>query len=300
MGGLVALMAEAMINMDLTKLRESEYDIAILLPTRGRGKLAEKSLMSLIEKAQDNSRIEYRIAFDNDDKESLDYFKDVVIPKFKELDINFDIIAIERLGYARLNEYVNYLGSTANAEWLMFWNDDAVMNTEGWDNKIAEHTGKFRVLRMQEQTEHPYAIFPIVPKDWYHLLGTLSDHAMSDAQISQIGYMCNIVENIDVHCTHDRFDLTGNNNDETYNNRPQLEGHPDKPGDLNHADLIANRYQSCFKIMWYLRKIGQYNDHFDKSIHKKDSIWKHLEANDPSNLTSRFGVKDGKYQKLKK
>jgi hypothetical protein len=294
-GGLVAIM-DQMIDMDLTKLREPEYDIAVLLPTRGRGKLAERALLSLIDNATDNSRIEYRIALDQDDSESLDYFKDVIIPKFKKQDINFDVIATEPLGYSRLNEYVNYLGSLANAEWLMFWNDDAIMNTKGWDDKIAEHTGKFRVLRMQEQTAHPYAIFPIVPKDWYHLLGTLSSHQMSDAQISQIGYMCNIVENIDVNCTHDRFDLTGNNKDETFNNRPQLEGHPDKPGDLNHADTIANRYQSCFKIMWYLRKIGQYNDHFDKCIHKKDSIWK----NDPSNLTSRFGVKNGSYQKIEK
>jgi hypothetical protein len=186
----------------------------------------------------------------------------------------------------------------ADAEWLFFWNDDAIMETQGWDDLVAEHTGKFRVLRMQEQSQHPYAIFPIIPKDWYHLLGTLSSHQMSDAQISQIGYMCNIVENIDVHCTHDRFDLTGNNNDETYNNRPQLEGNPDNPLDLNSEQMTIGRYEQCFKIMWYLRKIGQYNDHFDKSIHGEEDIWKYLEENDPKRHTSRFGVEDGKYKKL--
>jgi len=288
------------MELDASALTGTTVDISVLLPTRGRGKLAERSLLSLIDRAKDNTRIEYRIALDNDDKESVDYFAETVMPAFKERDLNFVMVTTPPIGYQRLNEYVNYLGKYAQGRWLMFWNDDAIMETDHWDEIVATHTDKFRVLRMQEQTEHPYAIFPIVPKEWYYLLGTLSTHQMSDAQISQIGYMCNIVENIDVHCTHDRFDLTGNNNDETYNNRPQLEGHPDKPGDLNHADVIANRYQSCFKIMWYLRKIGQYNDHFDKSIHKKDSIWKHLEANDPSNLTSRFGVKDGKYQKLKK
>ena len=298
LGRLVEIMA-GMIDLDLTKLRGCEYDIAVLLPTRGRGKLAERSLLSLIDKAKDNSRIEYRVALDNDDQESLDYFKDVIIPKFEELDINFDVIAIDPLGYARLNEYVNLLGKMADAEWLFFWNDDAIMNTQGWDDLVAEHTGKFRVLRMQEQSQHPYAIFPIVPKDWYHLLGTLSSHQMSDAQISQIGYMCNIVENIDVHCTHDRFDLTGNNNDETYNNRPQLEGNPSNPLDLNSNQMTVGRYEQCFKIMWYLRKIGQYNDHFDKSIHKEENMWKYLEENDPKGHTSRFGVdKKGEYKKL--
>lgn len=293
----VGRLVEVM-NFDLTKLRECDHDIAVLLPTRGRGALAERSLLSLIDTAKDNSRIEYRIALDNDDKESIDYFTDVVIPKFEKLDINFDVISVEPLGYARLNEYVNMLGSMAGAEWLMFWNDDAIMNTQNWDDKIAEHTGKFRVLRMQEQSQHPYAIFPIIPKDWYHLLGTLSSHQMSDAQISQIGYMCNIVENIDVHCTHDRFDLTGNNNDETYNNRPQLEGNPNNPNDLNSKQTTEGRYQQCLKIMWYLRKTGQYNDHFDKGIHKEENIWKHLEANDTNGLTSRFGIEDGKYKKI--
>ena len=153
-----------MIERDLTKLRGCEYDIAVLLPTRGRGKLAERSLLSLIDKAKDNSRIEYRVALDNDDQESLDYFKDVIIPKFQELDLNFDVIAIDPLGYARLNEYVNLLGKMADAEWLFFWNDDAIMETQGWDDLVAEHTGKFRVLRMQEQSQHPYAIFPIVQR----------------------------------------------------------------------------------------------------------------------------------------
>jgi hypothetical protein len=50
--------------------------------------------------------------------------------------------------------------------------------------------------------------------------------------------------------------------------------------------------------MWYLRKIGQYNDHFDKSIHGEENIWKYLEENDPNGHTSRFGVEDGKYKKL--
>ena len=293
-------MTETLIERDLSKLRGNTHDIAILLPTRGRGKLAERSLFSLIDKAQDNSRIEYRIALDTDDQESLDYFKDVIVPKFQDRDINFEIIAIEPLGYARLHEYVNLLGKMADANWLMFWNDDAIMDTQGWDDLITEHTGKFRVLRMQEQSQHPYAIFPIVPKDWYHLLGTLSSHQMSDAQISQIGYMCNIVENIDVHCTHDRFDLTGNNNDETYNNRPQLEGNPANPLDLNSNETTADRYAQCLKIMWYLRKMGDYNDHFETAITDKTyNLWKYLEASDPNGLTLRFGIDKKTGQQVK-
>lgn len=284
LGGLVAM------ELDASALTGTTVDISVLLPTRGRGKLAERSLLSLIDRAKDNTRIEYRIALDNDDKESVDYFDKTVMPAFKERDLNFVMVTTPPIGYQRLNEYVNYLGKYAQGRWLMFWNDDAIMETDHWDEIVATHTDKFRVLRMQEQTEHPYAIFPIVPKEWYYLLGTLSTHQMSDAQISQIGYMCNIVENIDVHCTHDRFDLTGNNNDETYNNRPQLEGNPENPKDLNSPHQLQSRFEQAIRIMWYLNKIGDGNDHLQNSLQHGEDVWKHLKANDPNGHTSRYSV----------
>lgn len=297
LGGLVAVMATLKVNLQgLTSLSK---DIAVLLPTRGRGKLAERSLLSLIDKAKDLSRIEFQIALDEDDHETIEYFKSVVVPNFKKLNINFDIIGVEPLGYIRLHEYVNLLAKRASANWLMFWNDDALMETDHWDEKIAEHNGKFRVLRMQEQSQHPYAIFPIVPIDWLCLLGHLSDHQMSDAQISQIAYMCDIMVNLDVHCTHDRFDLTGNNNDETYNNRPQLEGNPENPNDLNSVETVTSRFDQATKIMWYLRKIGDSNDHFRLAVTNEGPMWDKLEENDPEGRTSQFNLNE-KYVREKK
>lgn len=287
----ISLGRLVVMELDLSTVLGHTYDISVLLPTRGRGKLAERSLMSLIDKAKDNSRVEYRIALDNDDEETLEYFKENIIPKFDKLKLNFHIVVTPPIGYQKLNQYVNFLGSQANGAWLMFWNDDAIMDTQDWDETIATHTDKFRVLRMQEQSEHPYAIFPIVPKEWQYLLGSLSSHQMSDAQISQIGYMCNIVENIDVHCTHDRFDLTGNNNDETYNNRPQLEGNPEDPEDLNSKKTTQGRYEQALRIMWYLNKMGDGNDHLQHALQGKEKdLWKHLKANDPNGHTSRFKI----------
>jgi len=301
MGGLVAkIKKDVVIDLNALKLEE-EYKVAVLLPTRKRGELAERCLLSLAEKAHNNEDIVYMVALDNDDKESIDYFESTVIPKFDELELNYDIRVVPRWGYINLHEYVNYLGREASADWLMFWNDDAIMETKGWDEKIIEHTGKFRVLRMQENQKHPYAIFPIVPKDWHHLLGHLSSHQMSDAQISQIAYMCDIMVNLDVHCTHDRFDLTGNNNDATYNDRPQLEGDGNNPLDLNSKQTTALRYAECCKIMWYLRKIGDSNDHFRLAVTNEGPMWDKLEENDPEGHTSRFNLNEkGQYIKDKK
>lgn len=269
---------------------ECNINVSVLLPTRGRGDLAGKSLYTLIDLATDNSKIEYLVIVDEDDTDTIEHFKEVIVPAANEQNLKLAMVISKPFGYINLHQYLNILASQSSGEWLMFWNDDAIMKTKGWDTKIAENTGEFKVLRMQENSQHPYAIFPIVPRDWYYLLGHLSDHQMTDAQISQIGYMCNIVKNIDVHCIHDRFDLTGNNNDTTYKNRPQLEGNPSNPHDLNSDETLNRRYAQCFKIMWYLRKIGQYNDHFEQSVGKGKNMWKYLVENDPLDLTKQYNI----------
>ena len=293
LGGVVKMNIDEMFDLYVA---DPQYDITVMLPTRGRGALSEKSLYTLIDLAKDNTRIEYLIALDKDDTDTVEHYKNTVVPKFKKDKLNFNVFILEPLGYARLNEYVNYLGSKSNARWMMFWNDDAVMKSNDWDEGIMKYDGQFRVLRMKDNHQHPYAIFPIVPRAWYHVLGTLSTHQMSDAQISQIAYMCDIMVNIDVECFHDRFDLTGNNNDETFNNRPQLEGNPNNPADLNSPETISMRHHQSIRLLWYLKTIGDYNDHYKMGITKQINIWDKLEANDPKGLTSRFGLNNkGEY-----
>ena len=50
---------------------ENPIDISILLPTRGRPKPLEQCLRTLLDRAQDPSRIEVMLAFDNDDIENI-------------------------------------------------------------------------------------------------------------------------------------------------------------------------------------------------------------------------------------
>lgn len=266
--------------------------ISVLLPTRGRAELSFKSLETLWSTASSNKGIEYLIALDEDDEASINYYEETVIPYLDKKAIDYEIHVVPRWGYEKLNEYINYLGKKASGEFIMFWNDDAIMETKGWDKEIDKFTGKFRILRMPDQSEHPYSIFPIVPHKWKTLLGDLSPQQMTDAWVSQIAYLCNIMVNIPVKVTHDRFDLTGNNNDTIYNNRPQLEGNPSDPRDLNSPEMTLRRYTDCAKIMWYLKEIDDYNDHFEQVINssKKDHnfAWKYLRANDPNKQTSRF------------
>lgn len=238
-------------------LNESLFSISVLLPTRGRTDALKTSVMSLIDLADDPTSIQIMLGFDDDDNDSQNWAVENIIPIIEAAGSRVNIFRFNRLGYLRLNEYVNTLAHNSSADWLMFWNDDAVMKTQGWDQEIRKFDGKFRVLRMPTHNEHPYAIFPIVPKEWYRLLGYLCPHQISDAWISQTAFMLDIMTTIPVDVLHDRHDLTGNNGDETYEKRIMLEGNHEDPRDFNHVTWRQRRFQDANKIAWYLDITGR-------------------------------------------
>lgn len=262
----------------LTKIwgKPPSHQISVLLPTRGRTDMLKRSLLSLLDLAQNPAEIEIMLAFDNDDKESLDWCRDNVFPELEHRGVDALVIEFTPLGYLKLHEYLNALAGLAGGNWLMFWNDDAVMQTQDWDQRIVEHNGKFLCLRMPTHNQHPYAIFPIVPRDWYYLLGHLSNHQLTDATISQISYMLNIVKNINVEVLHDRFDITGNNHDATFKNRPMLEGNPADPRDFNHSTFRNKRLADANKIAWYLDRIGQRSDWFERVMLGQQDPWEYM------------------------
>ena len=282
------LVATTLNDYCLNAITKPTKRISVLLPTRGRGELSFKSLKTLWDNAETNDGIEYLIAVDDDDLESVEYYDKTIVPYTKEQGIDLRVWSVKRLGYKKLNEYLNFLGNKSNGHYIMFWNDDAIMKTESWDKEIDQYRDKFRVLRMPDQSQHPYSLFPIVPRKWMSLLGTISPQAMSDAWISQIAYLCNIMVNIPVSVIHDRFDLTGNNNDETYRNRPQTDVNREDPMDLNSEQMVLKRYTDCAKIMWYLDEIGDGNDHFEQSLQGNTDPWKYQKLNDPNKLTGQL------------
>ena len=219
----------------------------------------------MVEKANQKDRIEILFGIDEDDEGITDYIKDDLAPFFNEHGIEARASVFKPLGYENLHIYVNTLAGAATGDWLFFWNDDCVMVTEGWDDVIRQHDGEFKLLGPKDNHEgHPYAILPIVPKDWFILMGHLSQNAQNDAWLSHIAYMLDIFERVDFEFIHDRADITGNNDDETFQNRKYMEGNPSDPKDFGHADMQQARVSSAAKIAWYLDKIGKHSDWWDK------------------------------------
>lgn len=262
---------------------ESEKDISILLPTRGRPELMFASLSTLITLADDNSRIEYLIAIDDDDDESKQFIEATMLPWFEEQNIDLTVFAMPRKGYGRLNEYVNFLGAHSKGAWLIFWNDDAQMRSPGWDTEVASKKGQLKIFRFKDNhNDHPYAIFPIIPREWYVLFECCSPQQQSDAWISQVGYLCDSVEKLNSEVVHDRADLTGNNDDEIYQTRVYHEGNIDNPLDLNHPKFHMLKQHYAAKWNWLLTLAGQGNGWWEKVSSGEVNPWEKMLENDPN------------------
>lgn len=271
------------------KSLDQDTTISVLLPTRGRTESLRRSLHSLVDLADHPEKIELLLAFDDDDAESAQWFENNIAPHLHAQGSRYTAFSFPRLGYLRLNEYLNSLAARSHGRWLFFWGDDGIMHTQGWDSRVDEVT-QFRVVRIPTHNQHPYAIFPIVPRAWFEMFGYLSPHQLTDSWVSQIAYMLDIMHDIDVSVTHDRFDITGNNHDDTYHNRPMLEGRPQDPRDFNHVSWRQRRETDAKKIYQHLCDIGDDGSWFGEVLAGRQDPWsKMLSAEkDPNRQMQRM------------
>ena len=207
-------------------MKTREYNIAILLPTHKRTDAFSLCLFSLIDLAKDLDSIQFLMGIDNDDKIGLNHFTNVIQPELDARGINYTAVGFEHLGYAGLNRYFDTLASHADADWHFCWCDDAIMDTQDWDERIRECTGEFKLLKVHTHNEHPYSIFPIMPAEWREVTGYLSRHQLIDTEVSHIAYFLDIMKIIEVDVTHNRPELTGVEADDTAKQKQYFEGNP--------------------------------------------------------------------------
>lgn len=269
----------------------NEYSVAVLLPTRGRTEPLSKSVTSLFERCADKDQIKLILAFDNDDAVGLKHFESVVQPWLDEHDIDYTAVGFERMGYVNLNRYYNELASHADADWYFVWNDDAVMNTQDWDTVIKSYTGQFRLLKIHTHNEHPYSIFPIVPKAWYDLFRHFSRHQMIDAELSQIAYMLDIMEIVDIHASHERADLVGKQEDTTDRERIRFEGNPANPYDFHNRLVVDRRLSDTEIIARHMQSIGLDTDWWERVKVGKQDPWEKLKANDTNRQMVQYAAR---------
>ena len=261
-------------------MSKKEFKIVVLLPTRGRTDALERSVKSIFAKADDPASIQIRFAFDDDDTIGFGYFTESLQPWLDEQGINYAAMQFAPMTYGGLNVYYNTLAEGVSTDWFFVWNDDAIMDTQGWDTVITGYTGQFKLLKLHTHNEHPYSIFPIIPPEWYDTVGYFSRHQMIDAELSRIAYMLDIMEIIDVHCEHDRADLTGNNADETDKVRVRYEGNPSDPRDFHNPNMGLGRQNDTLRLEAYMKAQGFDTTFWENVKAGKQDPWVKLKAND--------------------
>lgn len=267
----------------------TKFDISLLLATRGRTDALGRSVRSLFELADNPSRLQILFAFDRDDTVGISYFQKELQPWLDQNKYHYTAMSFEPMGYIRLHLYNNKMAEKAEAPWFVIWNDDAVMQTQGWDTEIVKYNDQFRLLAFHTHKDHPYSIFPIVPRKWYELLGYISPHPTQDGWLSQQAYMLDIWERIPVWVEHDRYDLTGNNGDETFKNRAMLEGRPNDPLDFHSQQQMDLRHRDAAKIATYLRnERGMDMTFFTNVFNGTQDPWEKLAKNDVNRQMVQF------------
>jgi len=182
-------------------------NVSVLCPSRGRGASLAKSAETLTALAADPSMIEILVAVDPDD-EATAQAASFIPARVKVWR------APQRYGYARLHEYYNALARMACGRWLLIWNDDARMLTQGWDAVIAAQQPG--VLWSQANHCGGGNLFPAWPREWTQALGHVSLSPHCDMWIQHIGQGLGCQRRIPVEVFHDRKDVTGGHDDATY------------------------------------------------------------------------------------
>jgi hypothetical protein len=114
---------------------------------------------------------------------------------------------------------------------------------------------------------------------------------MIDAELSQIAYMVDLIEIVDIYVTHDRADLTGNNKDETDAKRVRYEGNPNNPLDFHNPAFIRQRMTDSDLISDVMKSMDLDTSYWEGV--KKGAIdpWQKMKDNDPNGQTKTILVR---------
>jgi len=121
--------------------------VSILLPTRGRPQWLRESIDSLYSLAQDKSCMEFILKVDDDDKETIETARQLS----EILPLKF-IISSKGAGYFDMHHWVNDMSKLATGDWLFLFNDDAVMQTERWDDLLLN----FDIMTKSDPSQSAY------------------------------------------------------------------------------------------------------------------------------------------------
>lgn len=230
--------------------------LSIIYPTRKRYDLFVKSTESLIKNCSDVNNLEILIMMDDDDTETISKTEEYISDKpFVKIMVS------ERHYYKNLNLYVNAAASVATGDYLLLWNDDCIMESSNYDLIMDKYKDKFIVVNPLVVNHTEYCrqenrmLFPVIPKKWTEITGRWSNSGACDSWVELISNQLHIsTYEDDIKIFHDRFNLTGNNLDEIYNESVDDKNYifhdfftPEQQNERNRDTGLIKEYLSSLK-----------------------------------------------------
>lgn len=172
-------------------------DISVLIPCRDRYQSLSHCLQSLREHADDPSS--YRIAIRTDeDVYDRTFWKHLLRDEQQPLVLSGE----QRYGWKSNHTFFNELAKASRADWLFVFNDDAIMDTRGWDTIIRGGERPVlgtHMLLLGKDQPHCWSrggflfsnAFPVVHRRWVHALGVVARHPHVDNYVEYLARHAN-------------------------------------------------------------------------------------------------------------
>jgi|688.fasta_scaffold263731_3 hypothetical protein len=214
--------------------------VSILIPTRNRLDLLKKSIESIIQNCDKNFDFDILVRMDFDEIHNAD---DLRIWANK-LDYNqkVKIFVGYRFRYVKMHLYYTELSFVSEKKWLWLWNDEVLMQQNQWDETIKPHLNTFQLLFPNTDS-----CFHLCPKKLVEILGYYAPTTHCDSWQGKLASDLGIAKFFDLKLMHDRYDLTGNNLDETFLDRNYINN--------NQAEISRNN-KELELVKSYLLKNG--------------------------------------------
>jgi hypothetical protein len=169
--------------------------ISVIAPTRGRWPMMQASITSLLSKAAHPENIEILIRYDDDETCTLEPHERVTA------------IAGPRHAYRGLHHYYNELAAKATGDWIFCWSDDALMESDAWDEKIHTLGGGLKILKPDTGFLNQLNLFPIISRPLYETMGHISLQTHGDSWLQAVARVNGIEEPVEIKVHHLREDI---------------------------------------------------------------------------------------------
>lgn len=220
-------------------------EISVCFCSRGRPASLARALASLLDTADDPAEIKITVAIDQDDEAMAQALRnfgtDPATTVLGRPEVYF-WVAPERYGYTGLHHYLNALAKMAKGRWVMWFNDDMAMKTQGWDTVV--RAAPQGVLWPAANHVAHANIAPIWPRAWSDATGYVTPTMHMDTWLQYVAEHLGCHHKIPVEIEHDRFDVTGNpaHDDPTYREGRALLGPEGMHSDFGPAMARLGEY----------------------------------------------------------